>query len=712
MGEKRRNIRSKNFFDRHQGRWQSVTNRFHFLNKRKFQSDTIERLESPVRRGLVSRRLCFGRAEMLERRVLLSASFQTSQYFPTGAGNTWNYSGQYSDDGSPQEATDTRTSAAVNVGGVASVKLTDDVVVGDAGEGALAREFVVNSSGLYAIGSQTIGNSTVTLGSPLHLLKATATVGDVLTWSNVPLSATASVDGITAVGTGTDSGSSTVVGLDEVTLGDGATVPAYQVAVNHTEDYTVSVEGQTVTVTAQLDETMWLAFSAGVVEFSGNINISPSIGTPEALTELFTLDSTSLIGTPTYVFFGQTPGEVIAGVPTTAPVTAQVEDQNFNPVITDSSNVTVSILSGPSGGTLSGTTTVQAVNGVATFTNLVFSKPGQYVLAASDGLLTGGGSNSISAIAGSVDVANWGQISGWAYDPSTPSAPVNVEVVISGGPGAPQVFAANETRSDLQSVLGSSDHGFDYSPPFLSVGNHAVSVWAIEDSGQGVLIGTGTITSQNSMFDEAYYLREYPAVAAAVQGGAFATGYDHYVEYGQHEGYSPSPFWDESWYLEENPDVAAAVRSGKISSGFMQYYDYGQYEGRGGLLYFNTSYYLTLYPSIAAAVQSGSVTSAYEHFLLYGQYAGFSPMKYFASSVCDEDNAYITSAITGEPFTSDYDWYVEYGQLEGAVGSNYYDEATYLADNPDVAAAVRAGDFPDGFIHWLEYGQYEGRTAV
>jgi hypothetical protein len=644
--------------------------------------------------------------------VLLSASFPASQYFPTSAGNTWDYSGQYSDGGSAQAATDTRTSAAVNVGGVASVKLTDDVLVGETSEGAISREFAVNANGLYAIGSQTTGMSTVTLGSPLHLLNATATVGDVLTWSNIPLSAVANFDGISAVGTGTDSGSSTVVGLDNITLGGGATVPAFQVAVNHTEDYTVSAEDQVVTVTAQLDETMWLAFSAGIVEFSGNINVNDSLGVSEAITEQFTLNSSSLIGTPTYVFFSQTPANVIAGVPTTAAVTAQVEDQNFNPVITDSSNVTVSMLSGPSGGTVSGTTTEQAVNGLATFTNLVFSKPGQYVLAASDGLLTGGGSNSITAIVGSVDVANWGQISGWAYDPSTPTSPINVEVVISGGPGAPQVFAADETRPDLQSVLGSSDHGFDYSPPFLSVGNHAVSVWAIEDNGQGVLIGTATITSQNSMFDEAYYLREYPAVAAAVQAGDFATGYDHYVKYGQYEGYSPSPFWDESWYLQQNPDVAAAVRSGKVSSGFMQYYEYGQYEGRAGLLYFNTSYYLTLYPSIAAAVQTGSVTSAFEHFLLYGQYAGFSPMQYFSSSVCDEDNAYMLSAITGQPFTSDYDWYVEYGQLEGAVASNYYNEATYLSDNPDVAAAVRAGDFPDGFIHWLEYGQYEGRTAV
>jgi hypothetical protein len=316
---------------------------------------------------------------------------------------------------------------------------------------------------------------------------------------------------------------------------------------------------------------------------------------------------------------------------------------------------------------------------------------------------------------GWVDAADWGQISGWAFDPSTPLGVINVEVQIAGGPAEPQVISADQTREDLESVLGSTDHGFDYSPPFLSVGSHAFSVWAIEDNGEGVLIGTGTIVSQNSMFDEGYYLREYPNVAAAVNNGEFATGYEHFLQYGQYEGYIPSPYWDywaNQWYEEENPDVAAWAAENHLTSAFMQYYNYGQYENRGGLLYFNASYYLSNYPWVATAVQNGSVTSAFEHYLLYGQYAGYSPMLYFSPAVCDADNAYIAPYVTGEPFTSDFEWFIEYGQYEGAVVSNYYNEQIYLADNPDVAAAVEAGLFPDGFQHWLEYGQYEGRRAV
>jgi hypothetical protein len=313
-------------------------------------------------------------------------------------------------------------------------------------------------------------------------------------------------------------------------------------------------------------------------------------------------------------------------------------------------------------------------------------------------------------LVGSVDSANMNEIQGWADDPSDPSAPVQVEVQISGGPT--QTFMANEPRSDLQDVLGSSDHAFTYATPMLSVGNHTASIYAIMTDGEKVLIGTATLTSQNSLFDEHYYLEMNPDVAAAVSAGIFATGYDHYVEYGQYEGRSPSPFWDEAYYLQQNPDVAAAVKAGTVTSGFMQYYLYGQYENRGGLLYFDSSYYLQNNSDVAAAVGAGTITSAYEHFVLYGQYEGRNPIPYFSTAVYEADNPSIVSEISGDPYMSAYDQFVEQGQYEGLVASNFYNEQTYLADNPDVAAAVDAGIFSDGFQHWLEYGQFEGRTAV
>jgi hypothetical protein len=315
-----------------------------------------------------------------------------------------------------------------------------------------------------------------------------------------------------------------------------------------------------------------------------------------------------------------------------------------------------------------------------------------------------------SDLTGSVDAANMNEIQGWAVDAIDPGAPVEVEVQISGGPT--QIFTANEPRSDLQGVLGTADHAFTYATPTLSAGNHTVSIFAILSDGEKALIGTATLKSQNSLFDEHYYLETNPDVAAAVAAGKIATGYDHYIQYGQFEGRSPSPFWDEAYYLQENPDVAAAVQAGRVSSGFMQFYLYGQYENRPGVLYFDKAYYLATNPDVAAAISAGAIGSAYEHFVLFGQYEGRDPMAYFSTAVYEADNPDVIIEISGEPYSSAFEQFVEQGQFEGLVASDLYIEQTYLADNPDVAAAVNNGIIPDGFEQWLEYGRFEGRTAV
>ena len=75
-----------------------------------------------------------------------------------------------------------------------------------------------------------------------------------------------------------------------------------------------------------------------------------------------------------------------------------VQDANGNTVTTNSSNVTIALGSG--GGTLSGTKTVAAASGVATFSNLSMDKAGAFTLAASDGALTGAASSEFTITAG------------------------------------------------------------------------------------------------------------------------------------------------------------------------------------------------------------------------------------------------------------------------------------------------------------------------
>ena len=81
-------------------------------------------------------------------------------------------------------------------------------------------------------------------------------------------------------------------------------------------------------------------------------------------------------------------------------VTVQVLDQYGN-LTADTSNVTIAIGTDPGSGTLSGTATVAAVGGVATFSTLAINKVGTgYTLSASDGSLTGATSSSFNITPG------------------------------------------------------------------------------------------------------------------------------------------------------------------------------------------------------------------------------------------------------------------------------------------------------------------------
>ena len=74
-----------------------------------------------------------------------------------------------------------------------------------------------------------------------------------------------------------------------------------------------------------------------------------------------------------------------------------VEDASGYVVTSSNSSVTLAIGANPSGGTLGGTVTMAAVNGVATFSNLSITKTGTgYRLTAKDGSLTGAISGSFN----------------------------------------------------------------------------------------------------------------------------------------------------------------------------------------------------------------------------------------------------------------------------------------------------------------------------
>src|SRR5207247_6072918 len=102
-------------------------------------------------------------------------------------------------------------------------------------------------------------------------------------------------------------------------------------------------------------------------------------------------------GTAAKLGFQVQPANGTAGQSLTPAVVVQIQDTNGNLVTASTAAVTIS--STPSG--LSGTLTVNAVNGVATFSTLSFNTPASYTLTAAASGLTSVTSNPFTISAGS-----------------------------------------------------------------------------------------------------------------------------------------------------------------------------------------------------------------------------------------------------------------------------------------------------------------------
>ena len=132
---------------------------------------------------------------------------------------------------------------------------------------------------------------------------------------------------------------------------------------------------------------MTVAASGGIATFgnvklntAGNYTLTASDGALNGATSSsFTVSPAAA----SKVVYGVQPSSATAGVADSPSITVEVEDQFGNIVTTDSSNVTLTVASGP--GSASGTLTVAASRGVATFGNVKLNTAGSYTLTASDG---------------------------------------------------------------------------------------------------------------------------------------------------------------------------------------------------------------------------------------------------------------------------------------------------------------------------------------
>jgi hypothetical protein len=172
--------------------------------------------------------------------------------------------------------------------------------------------------------------------------------------------------------------------------------PAVQVAIQDANGNTVTSATGNVSLTlatnpgeTTLGGTTTVAAVAGIARFSsltldrvasGYTLLATATGLTNAVSQPFNV----LVGTPVRLAFLSSPTNAVAGVPLAPTVQVAIEDAGGNIVTTASGSVTLAIGTNPGGATLSGTTTVSAVSGVAVFSTVSLDRAGAgYTLVAS-----------------------------------------------------------------------------------------------------------------------------------------------------------------------------------------------------------------------------------------------------------------------------------------------------------------------------------------
>src|SRR5712691_4935430 len=189
--------------------------------------------------------------------------------------------------------------------------------------------------------------------------------------------------------------------------------PAVQVSIEDANGTVVNTATNAVTIAigtnpggGTLSGTVTANAVAGVATFS-NLSIDKTgTGYTLAASAATLTGATSTTfnvtpGTPAKLAFTVQPTDVVSAAAITPAAQVSIQDAQGNLVPTATNSVTIAIGTNPGTGTLSGTLTVNAVAGVAMFSNLSIDKTGTgYTLAASAATLTGAISTTFNVTPG------------------------------------------------------------------------------------------------------------------------------------------------------------------------------------------------------------------------------------------------------------------------------------------------------------------------
>jgi len=134
------------------------------------------------------------------------------------------------------------------------------------------------------------------------------------------------------------------------------------------------------------------------------------------------------------------------------------------------------------------------------------------------------------------------------------------------------------------------------------------------------------LTKVSRYFDENAYLTVNtdirPFVRTLNPNGPFASGLDHFIQFGYEEGLrraQVSPEYNEDFYLGNNSDLRPFIGpNAPFKSGYQHFIQFGSKEGRFGTSFFEPEY-LRKNPDLVPFVNSGALRTGREHYFNFGK---------------------------------------------------------------------------------------------
>ncbi|NQE33581.1 calcium-binding protein [Microcoleus asticus] len=181
-----------------------------------------------------------------------------------------------------------------------------------------------------------------------------------------------------------------------------------------------------------------------------------------------------------------------------------------------------------------------------------------------------------------------------------------------------------------------------------------------------------------AIFDEQYYLSQYPWLKPAIDAGIIKSGREHFEKFGQAAGLTKiSRYFDEDTYLQGNPDLKPFVR--------------------------------TVNPNAPFA-------TGLDHFIQFG-YDEEIPRTQVSPEYSEDfylaNNSELLPFVgPNAPFKSGYQHFIQFGVKEGRFGTSFF-EPEYLKKNPDIVPFVNSGALRTGREHYFNFGKNEpSRSAT